>query len=369
MTESSNSEKQLIILGNGFDLQSGLKSRFRDFFQWKFDLSKQSVSEIEKISNSFRIELQNNNVTIWDVLFYTEGLSDNYLWVDVEKRIKEFLLDLPRFVVSYHPYLSHLCNGGFITRKTGDEIFVAMNNIIASRYAAINEKLGSLIDINEKADWLNKILFTELRLLEESYVDFLSEQVRNPSYSYTAYNNVKRIIDLEPRAITSRILSFNYTTPIDEALLDRLTIDQYRNIHGTLSERNIIIGIDGHEDTSDGGVSLLGFTKTFRQLNTDRWHDTTGIYISGNIKVIKIFGHSLGEADYSYFQAILDKVEIYGGTTVLVFIIRHGGNKEEAYVKVEKLLRKYGTSLDNKDHGRNLMHKLLLEDRLLFREL
>lgn len=30
-------------------------------------------------------------------------------------------------------------------------------------------------------------------------------------------------------------------------------------------------------------------------------------------KMIKFYGHSLGEADYSYFQAIFDSVKLYGG--------------------------------------------------------
>lgn len=34
------------------------------------------------------------------------------------------------------------------------------------------------------------------------------------------------------------------------------------------------------------------------------------------------------------------------------------------FEKVSRLITTYGQTLDNKDHGRNLMHKLLLENRL-----
>ena len=37
--------------------------------------------------------------------------------------------------------------------------------------------------------------------------------------------------------------------------------------------------------------------------------------------------------------------------------------------RVVHLLTSYGNTLDNKDHGRNLIHKLLLEGRLSVREL
>ena len=34
-----------------------------------------------------------------------------------------------------------------------------------------------------------------------------------------------------------------------------------------------------------------------------------------------------------------------------------------------RLLSSYGTTLDNKDHGKNLVHKLLLEGRLIIRRI
>ena len=32
--------------------------------------------------------------------------------------------------------------------------------------------------------------------------------------------------------------------------------------------------------------------------------------------------------------------------------------------KVYRLMNDYGETLDNKDHGKNLLHKMILEDRL-----
>lgn len=89
---------------------------------------------------------------------------------------------------------------------------------------------------------------------------------------------------------------------------------------------------------------------------------------------MKFFGHSLNEADYSYFQSLFDTVDLYGGETRLVFYyMPHGGDsfdaacgrsKKSIMDGVVKLLTKYGETLDNADHGKNLIHKLLLEGRL-----
>lgn len=90
----------------------------------------------------------------------------------------------------------------------------------------------------------------------------------------------------------------------------------------------------------------------------------------GATNLIKFYGHSLGEADYSYFQAISDTVSLYEGRTKLVFFTKPYGDKSEDEVRYEMmgkviaLLNAYGGTLDNKDHGKNLIHKLLIEGRL-----
>ena len=97
--------------------------------------------------------------------------------------------------------------------------------------------------------------------------------------------------------------------------------------------------------------------------------------------MIKFFGHSLDFADYSYFQAIFDEVDLYESDTRLIFYYnenrRNGekgnkgekrGVKEEMFREVNHLIAGYGESLDNKDHGRNLLHKLLLEGRLTIKQ-
>ncbi|WP_415963146.1 hypothetical protein [Collinsella tanakaei] len=90
----------------------------------------------------------------------------------------------------------------------------------------------------------------------------------------------------------------------------------------------------------------------------------------GDVSLIKFFGHSLSSADYSYFQAIFDAVDLYGGDTCLAFYYRRYANKSDLEVRtdmmkrVTDLLSIYGETLDNIDHGNNLIHKLLLEGRL-----
>ena len=160
-------------------------------------------------------------------------------------------------------------------------------------------------------------------------------------------------------------------------------MEAVRNVHGRL-DGEIIFGIDGKGLMDDS--SAIPFTKTFRVLNSGKSADgilfwtCTSSNVDRATDVIKFYGHSLGEADYSYFQALFDGVDIYESHTKLIFYYRPwkqgDGTKvtdQKARIcisgKVTKLMTAYGATLDNKDHGENLLHKMLLEGRLIIKQI
>lgn len=108
----------------------------------------------------------------------------------------------------------------------------------------------------------------------------------------------------------------------------------------------------------------------------DRSQVKERIDFSQEFDCIKFFGHSLGEADYSYFQSIFDGLDLYSAKTKLFFYFQVYDPKRrpeiisQNYHAVSKLLKHYGeTFQSNPDHGKNLMHKLILEGRLTVKEL
>lgn len=124
--------------------------------------------------------------------------------------------------------------------------------------------------------------------------------------------------------------------------------------------------------------STIRFTKTYRlmKLSSEPHQSLVHPYVAGShgsaTGVIKFYGHSLADAGYSYFQAIFDEVNLYESDTRLIFYYnnnRPGQELQEVFVqeemfeKVSHLITTYGATLDNDDHGRNLLHKLLLEGR------
>ena len=157
-------------------------------------------------------------------------------------------------------------------------------------------------------------------------------------------------------------------------------------MHGNLSD-GIIFGIDGTK-CADNPLAFP-FSKTYRVMTagTDFGegivHTSNGSPLSMETSIVRFYGHSLGEADYAYFQAIFDSVNLYASDTKLVFYYKPHhkptGNESDSAleqrarnsmaIKVARLLSEYGNTLDNEDHGRNLMHKLMIEGRLEVRRL
>lgn len=141
-------------------------------------------------------------------------------------------------------------------------------------------------------------------------------------------------------------------------------------IHGrATSEGDIIFGID--EEGISSTLSLYSFTKTSRIIHS--LHATTNNspqIFDKSITIVRFYGHSLSKFDYSYFQSIFDHLNIYQNWIELKFYFTKYKPEigkeiqDKQTTAVINLMKYYGETLDNKKHGENLLHKLLLEGRL-----
>lgn len=351
---------QLIILGNGFDLTCGIKSKFSDFYSNR----TKGTESIESIPENER--------NVWDLILSETGQSDP-LWCDIERLIYVYVFQEDGFGSRLDSmYSSAELDIDPISQNLAlrpkDDLYEFVSTRLGNEYVSQKE--------------LTDFLLSSLKKYEQIFASYLEEQVdNNDNYGEKAVEYYATIRDAciekaQQKNYESSILNFNYTAPF-KSEDPKLGIVAARNIHGSLGRTDIIFGIDGKDVAEDDPA--LPFTKTYRLMSLEPYKTETVKLCDSDTGFIKIFGHSLSRADYSYFQSIFDTVNLYDGDTKLVFLYKKYPNmpdktvseqaiREELYSRISHLLYEYGSTLDNKDHGKNLMHKLLLEQRLLIKD-
>lgn len=366
--------EELYILGNGFDLYLGLKTKYLDYFKNR----KISEEFFEKIKLIFKNSIGSYNYDargkVYAVFNYDEALLNMQiiqLYKDIEKNLFYlYLIFLKKCDLNWNEVESNILP--FI-RDTSKIFELKMETILGN------------IEKNEMYKYLliAKVIIKDRKNL--SFLDFMMEQLNLFEKDFGNYigslelkeKNKNRLINIFRTTCRKKIINFNYSIFLQD-LIDRYkdiafseieiarrikSIESIVNIHGDF--KNPIFGIDSHNSEEQ----FQNFTKTSRILN----NDTVGNFElpkPEKLGTINFFGHSLSEADYSYFQSLFDYYDIYSSNIKLNFMYSEYDKndltraKRETHNNVVKLMNNYGEKLENKDKGKNLLHKLLIENRI-----
>lgn len=334
---------------------------------------------------------------VWDYLFIAWHDTSKKLddWKDVESAIKEWVIGKGSIslndALNYWTILSvkpsrpdavvnaYLKIQKYVNEHSSNIDFSVLNYFNTS--ADLDDE-GSEDPVEILRVKLLDFFAKELHVIEDAFTRYLIRVQGNPSYDSSSRNIYKAMAetgtDIPLDEQSNVILSFNYTTPLLQSPREE-SIYYHRNVHGDVDrfsdeshggyDYHVIFGIDGQAHMDEPGV--YQFTKTARVLKLRRQYLTgemAGRSIfdaqsnGSDIAEVKFFGHSLGEADYSYFQSLFDQIDLYGGETKLTFFgtLSYPAN----YDAIIRLMTEYGKTIVPEAHGRNLLHKLLLEDRL-----
>ena len=402
----SKSSHQLIVIGNGFDLACGIKSGFASFFEPR--MHALGVCRESEGGSQFK-KMSEFGLTAWDIVLsasYPEFAKKEYVnWSDVELAIDYVIRPENHEHDSQpHPHLDSrsIHNAVFSLRKEipgteeglrSKEGFADFNDIDLLQQFDLNPPASENKEIASYLIWKHpdlddwsirsmlRVLLKELHELENEFDKYLTEVVHNfKPYASISAALLRELVAAEEQlfgdteVVKTTVLSFNYTTPGEISLRNR-RIDEAVHVHGKLGE-GVVFGIDG-TDCMDN-PDALHYTKTYRLLSSKNAHPRVPIAYppsqllgADETVAIKFFGHSLAEADYAYFQSMFDMTELYSGRVTLCFYYSDYCDEEEdrTYERVTNLLASYGKTMDNEDHGKNLIHKLLLENRLIIRSL
>lgn len=254
---------QLIILGNGFDLTCGLKSKFSDFYSNRTN----GTNSIETIPENKR--------NAWDVVL-SEIRENDPLWCNIESLISAYV-----FQEGGSGSILDSMYGltGLAIDISGPNPPLRPKDVL---YEFVSARLGKEY-VSQKE--LTNFLLTSLKDFEHIFASYLEEQVdNNKKYGekaveyYAAIRNAC-IDKAQQKNYETSILNFNYTTPL-KSEDQQLGIVAVRNIHGSLDRTDTIFGIDGKDVAEDHPA--LPFTKTYRLMSLVPYESETAKLCDSN---------------------------------------------------------------------------------------
>ncbi|MDY4159146.1 MAG: AbiH family protein [Candidatus Onthovivens sp.] len=422
----NENKKQLIILGNGFDLACGLKSSYNDFFEQRFEKVKKvnrdriiktipkykpnnkgsvlnfKVHSLEKpVFNTFK-NGYDDKVNYFDLLFLgtrTYMNFDNLSWSNIEQILQETLQ---------------------IVYKDADGAIFNDKEELNNRAKELEKKCFSNYEFKSNEDKLNLIKFIlhifnktigdnnikkSLEQYETIFGHFITNSINlNTKYLENVQKKLTQLIDQEAKE--SYVLNFNYSaTPLlDPQILNIKRLSNWRNIHGlsrwdsnsriqvihkygnnSIRLPRPIFGISKYDEVKNEFLSkedpIYQFTKTKRREeklqqgsrfldfefnnNTEKNANFSHFTVPCDTNLVTIFGHSLGMTDYDYFKDIFQKLDLANGNLQLK-IYYYQSDLPLLKTSLYNMLEEY--SHDVSMNARDLYHKLHNEGRLIFRD-
>ena len=319
----------ILILGNGFDIAMGRKTKYEEFIEFTNDLSsrKKYIVNFRKFIKPYKkIKLSNykDNLYLKFINENKDTLGEN--WSNLEIMISQLVGGMIYFKENSKVFFE--CYG-LANESEFDNRLLDISNYNAKRYLVkiAEEKNNTLaFDNNEKElliEALNNIFIKKLDLLIElleiylSYLDYLDFEVRKIEVRPTALDAVSVLSN-------SSVLNFNYTNTSSHLfgtfeekthfIHGRIDLDRQPNRINTM-----VFGIEDKEN--DVNSDLIPYQKYYQRVVKETGNKFEEFFIKRNYTVkntsvlgravptrvpvsknIIIFGHSVDPLDKEIFQ-------------------------------------------------------------------
>ena len=315
----------ILILGNGFDIAMGRKTRYTDFIDFEkqlFSNPDEELLEFLKVKN-IRIEKYRNNLYLRFINENEETLGIN--WSNIELIISR-LLD----AIIYFKNDSDLLfeSIGLFDTYEFDNVLLDRSNYIAKYYVVkvIAENFGQIEFDNKQKELLieklDELFLDQLDLLIElleiylSYLDYIDFKVRGIEARPTA-------LDAVPNLSHTYVLNFNYTNTSGH--LYGTSEKKTHFVHGrididrTFSRINtMVFGIEDKEN--DVNSDLIPYQKYYQRVVKETGNDFEKFfkpkdkYSNEGVSKLQltniiIYGHSVDPLDKEIFQKCFELVE------------------------------------------------------------
>lgn len=311
----------VLIIGNGFDLDLGLKTSYKDFWGSSFCPKNYPAPLIRHLNS------------------YVDGDSRDIRWFDFENELLNYALRGDKsdvvndtelhYIRTHEDYKLALS----LTYGVGDDydvfkslidkgfIEISMNNI-GVRSARIPYREDYALSSRDRDMQAFLLIKSKLR---EYFQSLSYTSLRNDSVSRAIVQAVKKA---KEKGDSVDLFSFNYTPfYYSDKVLDDSCV---HHIHGDY-QNNIILGT--RDDVA------LSRDYDFVQKSSDPNYEASLLYAKiDKADEIIIFGHSLGDSDSQYFMSFLSNIVSSRESTKRITIFTKDNTSESEIKRSLKLM-------------------------------
>ena len=313
----------ILILGNGFDIAMGRKTKYTDFIEFEQRLFDRPESDLQAFLDSKNIDIDKykDNLYLKFINENKDTLGDN--WSNLETMISQLSeavmyckenTDLLYSRGYNEPFLQHIERNMLQLQK--DRNYCSKSYVGRLFFSLFYEKGWKKLEREVALDKLNNEFIRQLDLLVElleiylSYIDFLDFKVIEIKSKPTALDAISDLSN-------SSVLNFNYTNT--SGYLFGTSEEKTHFIHGridldgTFSRINtMVFGIEDKEN--DVNSDLIPYQKYYQRIVKETGNEFEEFFrqtiqfpdndFEGYItsKNIIIFGHSVDPLDKEIFQ-------------------------------------------------------------------
>ena len=359
-TKKSLLMNRIVLIGNGFDLAHGLKTRYEDFINWYWEQRVLGFKDIHNnISRDPLCEFRMANQHIWSLL-YTNNLAPFYGKICSKDVIRRILSNDCGINIehSFSPFFEN------IYRSFETKGWVDIENEyyhLLTKYAITAPSPNELAELNDQLQFIQEKLAKYLtdecqkvinpneglwaRIYEpiksqdisvegstdfREYIDSCKRQdlgvwrQKQTQYGLNdlSVDRVERYIQTSGRVCYSELpdlfmlpdhilfVNFNYTNTADFYL--RRNVSSQIHIHGDLdSPKNIIFGYGDEMDKNFIQLQNLNDNeclrkiKSIKYLESDNYRNVLGFIHSAPYQIY-IMGHSCGNSDRTLLNTLFE---------------------------------------------------------------
>lgn len=319
----------ILILGNGFDLAHGLKTKYSDFLEY-------CCKQFNRFPTYKPTDRFYNNLWVRHFLSVKQGFDDT--WIDLEKEIYKVIQ-----YVSQLPIINSLNYQRALIMNYDDRSFNFYNfeKYLVGSVGSISSKNGykrfePYNELQLKVYFDNprgvvNFLYDQLREFTKLFEYYLIDEVLNHIESESKYRLSLKSIGVSEGSKDVYILNFNYTDTCERFYKSKFSGYCDINIkpvyvHGKVennNECNLVLGTQSFDKLPAHHIMLADFN-IFKKHNQRHKYGTIESYQnllrkikkSRSTPVFHIIGHSLDDTDGKILKHILlanskSKINIY----------------------------------------------------------